>query len=78
METVTVNAKALRRLLSALMGPPHYIRELQATRDNGMGLFDDNPIDILCKEYIAAVDAFNEQHKRENKNEKSQNPFHRR
>ena len=72
METVTVNAKALRRLLSALIGPPHYIRELQATRDNGMGLFDDNPIDILCKEYIAAVDAFNEQHKKEREeNEKS-------
>lgn len=79
METVTVNAKALRRLLSALIGPPHYIHELQATRDNGMGLFDDNPIDILCKEYIAAVDAFNEQHKKEREeNEKSQNPFHRR
>lgn len=67
METVTVNAKALRRLLSALIGPPHYIRELQATRDNGMGLFDDNPIDILCKEYIAAVDAFHEQYEKENK-----------
>ena len=67
METVTVNAKALRRLLSTLMGPPHYIRELQATRDNGIGLFDDNPIDILCKEYIAAVDAFHEQYEKENK-----------
>ena len=67
METVTVNAKALRRLLSALLGPPHYISELQATRDDGSGLFDDNPIDILCKEYNAAVDAFHEQYEKENK-----------
>ena len=71
MKTVTVNAKALRRLLSALVGPPHYISELQATRDDGSGLFDDNPIDILCKEYRAAVDAFNEQYEKEEGNEKS-------
>jgi hypothetical protein len=32
METITVNALALRQLLVALSGPGHYIRELQATR----------------------------------------------
>ena len=47
------------------MGPPHYISELQATRDDGSGLFNNNPIDILCKEYNAAVDAFHEQYEKE-------------
>lgn len=32
METVTVSAKALYQVLSALNGPGHHIRELQALR----------------------------------------------
>lgn len=48
---ITVDANALKQVLQALNGPPHYIRELQATRDNGTGLFKDNPIDVLIKQY---------------------------
>ena len=59
MEKVTVSASALREVLVALNGPSHYIRELQVTRDNGRGLFKDNPIDVLCSEFNAAVDAHN-------------------
>lgn len=56
METVTVNAKALRQVLEALNGPGHYIRELQVTRDlPGV----ENPIDTLTCEFNAAVEAFN-------------------
>ena len=62
METVTVNAKALFRVLMALNGPSHYIAELQVTRDNGRGLFQDNPIDILCQEYNEAVESYNKLH----------------
>lgn len=55
METVTVNAEALRQVLCALIGPPHYIRELQATRDNPP-IFMGNPIDRLIDDYNSAVD----------------------
>ena len=58
MEKVTVSASALHQVLIALNGPGHYIRELQVTRDGGCGLFKDNPIDILCDEFNAAVDEF--------------------
>ncbi len=30
---IEVNADALHSILQALIDPPHYIRELQATRD---------------------------------------------
>jgi hypothetical protein len=57
MEKVTVNAKALRQVLNALNGPPHYIRELQVTRGPMVG--DDNPINILVNEYNQAVERHN-------------------
>lgn len=53
METVTVNAAALREVLMALVGPAHLIRELQVTRH----LPESNPIDTLIKEYNAAAEA---------------------
>lgn len=56
METVTVNAEALRTVLKALMGAPYQIRELQATM-NLPG--ETNPIVILVDEYNLAVSAHN-------------------
>ena len=49
-ETIKVNAKALKSVLLALNGPPHYIRELQATRTPDIIGFD-NPINILIKNF---------------------------
>lgn len=46
---VTVNAKALQQVLNALVGPGHYIRELQVTR----GPLFDNPIDLLIEQFNA-------------------------
>lgn len=57
MEKVTVSAEPLRRLLQALNGPAHHIRELQVTRGPLVG--HDNPINILVNEYNAAVEAHN-------------------
>lgn len=45
---IPVDAEALRRVLSALDGPPHYIRELQVTR-NLPG--NNNPINTLIDDY---------------------------
>lgn len=58
MEKVTVSADALKEVLTALNGPAHYIRELQALRDPPFG--SDNPINILCAEYNGAVDKHND------------------
>lgn len=52
--TVTVTGSALKALLEAVLGPPHYIRELQAIRRLG-----NSPIDILLNEYNAAVETHN-------------------
>jgi peptidoglycan hydrolase-like protein with peptidoglycan-binding domain len=52
METVTVNAAALRRVLNALNGAGHEIRELQVIR-NLPG--EKSPIDVLIDEYNAAA-----------------------
>jgi hypothetical protein len=57
MKKVTVNAKALGEILSALVGPGHLMREIQATRGPLVG--KDNPINILVAEYNAAVEKFN-------------------
>lgn len=54
METVTVNAAALRKVLTALNGAGHEIRELQAIR-NLPG--EKSSIDTLIDEYNAAADA---------------------
>lgn len=47
-ESLVVDANALKQVLAALIGPSHYIRELQATR-NLPG--DDNPINVLTQQY---------------------------
>lgn len=62
METVTVNAQALRQVLAALIGPPHLIRELQATRSfDALPGFTANPINTLLAEFNQATKAAAEQ-----------------
>ena len=61
MKTVTVSAKALSHLLDALTGPGHHIRELQMTRGPLVG--DNNPINILIKEWNENVERFNAEQK---------------
>lgn len=52
--SVTVDGKALRQLLEALIGPSHLIRELQSTRNlHTMGY--PNPIEILRDQFNAHV-----------------------
>lgn len=46
METVTVDAKALRQVLQALIGPDYLIRELQVIRQLG-----NSPIDLLVTQF---------------------------
>jgi hypothetical protein len=53
-DTVSVSRNALRRVLQALVGNPHEIRELQATREPA-SLFKDNPINILIEQYNAGL-----------------------
>ena len=53
--TVTVSAPALRAVLQALIGEPHYIRELQVTRSPAE-IFTDNPINVLLEQYNAQCD----------------------
>lgn len=48
-DRIEVNAKALQRVLFALNGPEHYIRELQVTR----GTLFENPIDTLMTEFVS-------------------------
>jgi hypothetical protein len=57
MKTATVNADNLRRVLEALNGPSHLIRELQATRGPLVG--DDNPINLLMEDYNKAATLHN-------------------
>lgn len=56
MLKITVDARALEELLRAVIGPPHYIRELQAAR----GLPGNNCIDQLQREFNAALNASQE------------------
>lgn len=50
MKTVTVDAKSLREVLQALMGPGHLIGELQATRSlHKLGY--PNPIETLIEQF---------------------------
>jgi hypothetical protein len=51
---VSVNAEALRRVLIALTGPGHLIRELQFTRDKPP-ILTGNPIDTLIREFNEAA-----------------------
>lgn len=54
MRTIQVSADALGLVLIALQGPPHLIRELQATRSIAlMGMGGPNPINTLIDEYLA-------------------------
>lgn len=48
-DKILVSKEALYKVLTALNGPAHYVRELQVTRGPLIG--DDNPINILVKEY---------------------------
>lgn len=52
---VTVSADALYKILTALTGPGHHIRELQATRSLHT-LGHPNPIDILIEDYNKEVE----------------------
>jgi hypothetical protein len=54
MDTVTVNASALRQVLSAMVGESYLIRELQATR-LPESVFPDNPINVLVREFNEQV-----------------------
>lgn len=56
-DKVLVSSKALYALLRALNGPAHHIAELQVLRKPPFG--DDNPINILSKEYNDYVDRTN-------------------
>ena len=58
MKEVIVDADALKKVLGALNGPGHLIRELQATRGPLVG--DNNPINILIENYNSAVNQHNE------------------
>lgn len=52
--TVTVDGDALRQVIESLIGAPHLLQELQATRDNPP-LLVGNPIDTLVSNFNAAV-----------------------
>ncbi len=53
-DTIEVNASALRDLLQAVIGPPHLIREIQATRSlHAMGPEYANPIETLLADVLA-------------------------
>lgn len=54
MDRVTVNAKALHEVLTALISGGYLIKELQVTREP-KELFADNPINILVDEYNKAA-----------------------
>ena len=52
--TITVSRDALYKVLHALVGPAHHIRELQATRSlHALG--HPNPIDILIEQFNACA-----------------------
>lgn len=53
-QMVSVDAQALRTILQALIGPPHHIRELQATRSIAE-LTGDDPIGVLVEDFNRAV-----------------------
>jgi hypothetical protein len=53
-EMVSVDAKALRTVLMALIGPAHHIREIQMTRGVA-ALTGDDPIGVLIEDFNAAA-----------------------
>ena len=53
---ISVDADALRKVLTALCGPAHLIRELQVAHDLGTkGLADDDPVGKLVENYRQAA-----------------------
>lgn len=57
-DKIEVDKKALVRVLQALVGPPHLIRELIVLRDNdhrGISL-ELSPIGVLVQDFNAAKD----------------------
>lgn len=50
MSTVTVDREALGVILQALVGEPHYIRELQVTRD-----LPGSPVQKVIDDFNASV-----------------------
>lgn len=48
--TTVVSTEALRAVLTALLGEPYQIRELQVTKDP-IELFPNNPINVLINNY---------------------------
>lgn len=52
---IEVDALALRDVLTALNGPPHLIREMQATISLTLV---ENPIRTLIEQYNAAIQDF--------------------
>jgi hypothetical protein len=60
---VPVSADALAEVLTALLGPGHLIRELQATRSiSASGLGGPNAINTLVDEYKAWTRGAGESH----------------
>jgi hypothetical protein len=59
---ISVNRKALYSLLTAVIGPSNYIKELQVTRE----IDKDNPIDILITQYNTFVNQEVKRGKNEN------------
>jgi uncharacterized membrane protein len=57
MKTVTVHAESLGRVLQALVGPGHLIRELQATCGIDALTGHENPINRLVREFNEQVAA---------------------
>lgn len=51
-EKISISTLALYELLKALNGPPHYIREIQVTR-NLLG--QENCLDIVVREFNQAI-----------------------
>ena len=69
MKKIEVSIDPLRRILEALNGPAHLIRELQVTRGPLVG--DDNPINLLVDEFNQEIKLINESYKeQENDKEK--------
>jgi hypothetical protein len=60
MTMISVNADALYQVLQALVGLPHEIRELQATRTlDALGTGPRNPINILVDQYSEFAEKHN-------------------
>jgi hypothetical protein len=55
-DKILVDAKALKQILEALMGPHHLVLELQATRNIPKELVStENPINVLIRNFNEAL-----------------------